>query len=43
MSLEDATEALMSGHTKGQEEKAQTTLLRGPWWKHACEPENWTF
>ena len=25
----------MSRHTKGQEEKAQTTLLRGPWGKHA--------
>ena len=28
MSLEDGTEALMSGHTKGQEEKAQTALLK---------------
>ena len=31
MSLEDGTEASMSGHTKGQEEKAQTALLGGPW------------
>ena len=30
-------------HTEGQEEKAQTALLGGPWWKHACETENWTF
>ena len=34
MSLEDGTEALMSGHTKGQEEKSKTAFLGVPWGKH---------
>ena len=43
MSLEDGTEASLSGHTKGQEETAQTALLRGAWWKHARKTEDWPF
>ena len=43
MSLEDGMEPLMSRYTERQEEKAQTTFLGGPWWKHTCEPQNWSF
>ena len=43
MSLEDGTQASLSGHTEGQEETAQTALLRGPWWKHTRKTEDWPF
>ena len=43
MSLEDGTQASLSGHTEGQEETAQTTHLRGQWWKHVRKTEDWPF
>ena len=43
MLLEDGMQASLSRYSKGQEEKTQATLLRGPWWKHTCKREDWPF
>ena len=43
MSLEDGTQASLSRYSKGQEEKPQATLLRGPWWKYTGKTEDQPF
>ena len=43
MSLEDGMQASLSRYSKGQEEKTQAALLRGPWWKHKHKTEDRPF